>query len=83
MPIDYLPKAISFLLHADFVGTVNIGGAKISDYELYKKFKPSMQKATYEEITKGLPIKLARDASLNTSLWEELTKGAAELELNH
>ena len=82
VPIDYLPKAIAFLLKNDFVGTVNIGGARKSDYELYKKFKPSLKSTTYEEIVRGLPIKLARDASLNSFLWNQLKKGTKDLNLD-
>ena len=53
-----------------------------SGYELYKKFKPSLKPATYEEIVKGLPIKLARDASLNSFLWHQLKKGTKDLNLD-
>lgn len=81
VPIGYLPKAIAFLLQSDFVGTVNVGGRSQSDYDIYKKYKTDIKPCTYEDIVRGLPIKLARNATMNSSLWGELTKGAKDLEL--
>ncbi len=82
LPISYLPKAIKFLLESNFIGTINIGGKKESDYEKYKKIKPDIKPTTHEDIAKKSPIKISRDSSLDSSLWRELTKGVKDLEIN-
>ncbi|MEK7506049.1 MAG: sugar nucleotide-binding protein [Patescibacteria group bacterium] len=82
VPIDYLPKAIEFLLQHDFAGTVNIGGKRKSDYDSYKEYKPSIQACTYEDVVRGLPIKLARDASLDSSLWNKIKRDIKELQVD-
>ncbi len=72
IPIDYLAKAIAVMLKSDFIGTINIGGEKKSDYERYKEFKPSLRPCTREDILKGFHFKIAHDSSLNSSLWEKI-----------
>ncbi len=72
MPVGELPSAIATILASDFVGTVNIGGEKKSHYDRYKEFKPSIQSCTFEDVTKDLHFKVARDASLDISLWNEI-----------
>lgn len=82
LPVDYLPQAIAFLLREDFIGTINVGGKRESEYDRYRKFKPSLKACKYEDIVGNLSYKLARDASLNSFLWQELSKGEKELELD-
>jgi len=72
LPIDYLPKAIAFILESDFIGTVNIGGKKQSDYDKYKTIKPEIRPCTYEDIAKKSPLKISHDASMNSSLWRKI-----------
>ncbi|MBM3251151.1 MAG: sugar nucleotide-binding protein [Candidatus Omnitrophica bacterium] len=72
--ISYLVKAIAKMLKSDFIGTVNIGGPKKSDYLRYKEFKPSLKPTKLRNILQGVSFEMAKDASLNYSLWKELQK---------
>lgn len=71
LPINELADNIVNILDNNFVGTINIGQEKISMYDLYSKYKPSMKKTTYEEMLKS-NLKRARDSSLNISLWSRI-----------
>ncbi len=70
----YLVKAIGTMLNSDFIGTINIGGSKKSDYDRYKEFKPQLKPCKLDDIMIDLPFKLANNASLNSSLWEQIEK---------
>jgi dTDP-4-dehydrorhamnose reductase len=72
MPVKDLVKAIVELLESDFVGTVNVGTERKSDYDRMKEFKPDIKVCKFADITKGLNFKLAQDSSMDTSLWKEL-----------
>lgn len=80
--IDYLSKAIAFMLENDFVGTINIGGRKESDYEKYKRIKPNLKPCAYKDIVKKSPFKISRDASMNTFVWDKLREGIRDLKPN-
>jgi len=73
--IDYLAEAVIRLLESEFVGTINIGGKRQSDYERYKKFKPSLRPCKGIDISKGIGLKLAKDASLNYRQWKKIERG--------
>jgi dTDP-4-dehydrorhamnose reductase len=73
VPINELAKAICILLNSDFIGTVNVGGRRGSDYARYKKLKPSIQPCRLQDIQSKMPFILSRDASLNCSLWNKIT----------
>lgn len=73
--IDYLAKAILMMLESEFVGTVNIGGRRQSDYDRYKKYKPSLRPCRGIEISKNLDFKIAKDASLNYGRWKKIERG--------
>ena len=73
MPISNLVKAIKKVLMLDFVGTVNIGCPRLSDFDRYRKYKKTLKPCTREDIVKDLPFQIAKDASMNCSLWESLT----------
>ena len=72
--LDELVKAIKTLLESDFVGTLNIGSERESDYTRYKKFKPEITSCRQEEIFKTTPVKIASDSSLDISLWETMSR---------
>ncbi len=72
IPINYLVQAIAIMLENSFIGTINIGGERKSDYEKYKEFKPSLKPCTREDISKNLCFKIAYDASFNFALWNEI-----------
>lgn len=73
MPLDDLVKAIQRVLMIDFIGTVNIGNPRLSDYDRYKVYRPSLKPCTREDIAKGLPFKIPKDSSMDCSLWESLS----------
>ncbi|MEK6896302.1 MAG: sugar nucleotide-binding protein [Nanoarchaeota archaeon] len=71
IPISELAEAIIALLDSDFVGVINVGQERASLYEIFKKYKPSIQSQTLEEINRAAPIKRAKDSSLDVSLWNK------------
>jgi dTDP-4-dehydrorhamnose reductase len=74
LPIGDLVKAIAILLNADFIGTINVGDARRSEYERYKEYKSTLRPCTYKEIARDLPFTIARDASLDLSAWKKLKR---------
>lgn len=73
-PIGYAIKAILILLNSGFIGTINVGGEKKSDYEHYKEFKPSIKKCKLADIQKTVNFRMYKDSSMNISLWEKIEK---------
>lgn len=74
MPVDDLPSAIKCILESTFSGVINIGDERKSHYERYRETKPSIQPRTFEDVTKTLSFNMARDASLDVSLWKKVRK---------
>lgn len=72
MTIDSLVKAIAEILENDFVGTINIGSERKSDYKRYREFKPQLKPCKYQDIRKRVPFMLAKDSSLDFSLWKKM-----------
>jgi len=72
VPINYLANAIGILFKSDFVGTINLGGERKSDYERYREFKPSLKECKLSDILKTVPFAMARDASMDCSLWKKI-----------
>ena len=72
VPINYLAKAIATLLKSDFIGIINVGGERKSDYERYKEFKPSLKQCKFEDILKDAGFPMAKDASMDCSLWKKI-----------
>ena len=66
--------AIATMLEDDFIGTVNIGGDRKSEYERYREFKPQLKPCKFEDILKEVSFPMARDASLDSGLWKEIEK---------
>lgn len=71
MPINDLVKAIHHMLNHDFIGTINIGDDRKSFYNLYSKYK-QVKPIKFEDVQKNLSFKLAKDASLDISLWKKI-----------
>ena len=67
-----LAKAIKIMLESDFVGTINIGGKRISDYDAYKEYKPSIKPCKFEEILKETSFPMTKDASMDIGLWKKI-----------
>ena len=74
VPIGYLVKSISVLLNNIFVGTINVGREKRSDYGHYKEFKPNMKKCRLKDIQKNVPFAFYKDCSMNINLWKKIEK---------
>jgi len=72
VPIGYLVKAIAKMLENDFIGRINIGSDRKSDYERCKEFKPSLKECKLKDILGNVPFQMAKDASMNCSLWNEI-----------
>lgn len=75
VPIKYLVKSIATMLEHDFVGTINIGSERKSDYERYKEFKPALKPCKLKAILKTVNFPIARDSSMNCSLWKKIERG--------
>ncbi len=72
VPINYLVKAIATMLNHNFIGTINIGGQRKSDYKRYKEFKISLKSCNFEEIANAVSFPMAHDASMDCSLWKKI-----------
>jgi len=72
VPIKYLARSIARMLEHNFVGTINIGSERKSDYERYKEFKPSLKPCKLKDTLKTVNFPMARDSSMNCSLWEKI-----------
>ena len=68
---DFIIK-IYKLIDRNFNGTINIGGPKISDYKKYRMFKKKLIPCDKSQIFKDLNVKLATDASLNLTKFNNI-----------
>lgn len=72
--IDYLTRAIAVMIESEFIGTINIGSERKSDYDRFKEYKQSLQSCLHEDILKDINFKLALDSSLNSSIWKKIER---------
>lgn len=72
MPINYLVEAIEFLVKDDFKGLLNVGNKRKSDYDRYKEFKKGLKACKFEDVLKEVGFPMAKDASMDCSVWETL-----------
>ena len=70
--VNVLAEYIILLIKKKFNGIINVGGKKISDYKLYKKYNKNIKKTTYEKIQSDLDFKISRDASMNLDLFNKI-----------
>lgn len=70
--VDYLANAIIKMLNSNFIGTINIGSERKSDYDNYKKYKPALKPCRFKDVLKTATFPIAKDASMNVSLWKKL-----------
>ena len=70
--INELVESIHFLLNSTFIGTINVGDQRMSDFDRYKKYKPSIKPCKRHEITKRINCEMARDASMDCNFWLKL-----------
>jgi dTDP-4-dehydrorhamnose reductase len=76
VPIAYLAGAISIMLNSGFIGTINIGSGRISDYDLYRKYKPRLVATTLRDMMNKIHFDKAKDLSLDSSAWRKIEKRA-------
>lgn len=74
MKIDDLARAIIFLLESDFIGVLNVGDKRMSDFDRYKLYCPEIEPCTRMEIFARLPFKIATDSSLDCTRWKQIQK---------
>ena len=73
--IDYASKAVLKMLNRDFIGVINVGKERMSDYDNYKKYKPSLKPCKLKDILKAIPFIIAKDFSMDVSFWKKIEKG--------
>ena len=72
--IKKLPKYIKYLLKENYIGEINVGGKKISDFSLYKRIKPKLKAFKRKNLIKSLKFKIAKDSSLNLRNFNRIKK---------
>lgn len=75
MPMGELVSALRPMLTSSFIGTINIGARRQSLHEIYSPYKPALKRATLAAVNKSSPAPIAKDASLDCSLWEKIRNG--------
>ncbi len=66
--INHLVKNLKKLINKNYIGVINVGGKRISDFDLYKKFKKKIKKCKQSDIQKKLEFQISKDASMNCRL---------------
>jgi dTDP-4-dehydrorhamnose reductase len=74
LEIEKLVESILKITNSDFIGTINIGGERMSDYKRYVKYKPSLKECRFKDVLEYAKIPLAKDASMDCTLWNKIRK---------
>jgi len=74
--IGYLARAIAVMLESNFVGVINFGGERMSDYARYSTYKPNLKRCRLKDIVRRVSFPMAKDASLDSSLLKKIEKRA-------
>ena len=69
-----LAKEIKKISKKKFIGVINIGKRRKSDFENYRTFKPDIKPCKRKDILKTLKFKIAKDASMNLALLKKIMK---------
>ena len=72
--VNDLVKKIKMVSSKSYVGVVNVGSKRRSDYDIYKRFKNNLKSCKRRDIMKSLDVNLAKDASMNLSLLKKIEK---------
>ena len=67
-----LVNEIKNISSTKFIGVINVGGRRKSDFVNYKKFKKNIMPCKRKDIVKNLDFKIAKDASMNLNLLKRL-----------
>ena len=74
MEVKNLVKAIKTIHVRGFLGVINVGSEKESDYKNYKKFKKNIKPCKRKDIIKNLNFRIAKDASMDLSLFKKIQR---------
>ena len=74
VPVNYLVNAIRILLFSGYIGVINVGGKRQSDYARYKPHNPSLKPCRRVSIVREIHTPLAEDASLNIQRWKKIER---------
>jgi dTDP-4-dehydrorhamnose reductase len=74
LPINELIVAIAKLAESKFIGTINVGGDRKSEFERLKEYKPGLRPTKISEIMKTVPFRIATDASMDSTKWKKELK---------
>ena len=69
-----LAKQIKKIASNKFIGIINVGNKRKSDFENYKNYKKSIKPCLRKDIIKNLNFKIAKDASMNLSVLKRMKK---------
>ncbi|MEK6925723.1 MAG: sugar nucleotide-binding protein [Nanoarchaeota archaeon] len=72
LAIMELVDAIKIILESDFIGTINVGNRRISNYALFKRYILELKPCKLSQIESKLPFKLPKDSSMDVTLWEKI-----------
>tara|TARA_B100000674_G_scaffold497399_1_gene531031 strand:- start:1579 stop:2331 length:753 start_codon:yes stop_codon:yes gene_type:complete len=72
--VTKLVNIIKILINKNILGIINVGGKRISDYDLYKKYKKNIRKCKRYEIQNNINFKISKDASLNCDILKKIIK---------
>ena len=72
--VNDLVEAIKMISLKSFTGVINVGSKRRSDYVAYKWFKNNLKPCKRKDITKNLNVNLAKDSSMNLSLFNKVKK---------
>ena len=72
--VEDLVKKIRKIVKTKFIGILNVGGEKGSDFEKIVKFIPQLKKTSWKNIQKKNNVKISKDSTLNINLYKKITK---------
>ena len=70
--VNKLVKEIKNISSTDFIGLINVGERRRSDFLNYKKFKRNIKPCSRDDILKNLNFEIAKDASMNLNLFKKI-----------
>lgn len=73
IPVADLVAAIYQLGRSSFVGVVNVGAERESEYNRNRRFRDDTQACKREDIEKDIPFSLPADSSMDVSRWRGLS----------
>ena len=70
--INLLIRYLKILINKKINGILNVGGKKISDFDLYKKYKKNLKKTSIQKIQANKKYLLSIDASMNCKKFKKI-----------